>query len=209
MDTTNPFGIFSPLFGSEPAYLDLLHLRNIHAVSKVRDCCRASSNPIPDIGRLLDEANWRPHLVGATALAVLGYDRVAFDKFWSAFDAGSWVAPQLAVVAYLRDPDFPEKAKVRVLSRCPVDLSRVTPMDALERHVVSGPAGSIERSAKAANSLIYLLKLQGPSDWLATELTSPDLATWLSTDCDGGSSIAGAWLHSLTTALKTLAIETD
>jgi hypothetical protein len=207
MVTTKRFGIFSPLFGSEPAYLDLFHLKNIHAVSKVRDCCRASSNPFPDISRLLDEANWRPHLVGATALAVLGYDRVAFGKLWSAFDAGSWVAPQLAVVAYLRDPDFPDKAKVRVLSRCPVELSRVTPMDALERHVVSGPAGSIERSAKAANSLIYLLKLQGPSGWLTTELTSPDLATLLSADCDGGASIAEEWLNSLTTALKSLAIQ--
>jgi hypothetical protein len=40
-----------------------------------------------------------------------------------------------------------------------------------------GPAGDPERSAKAASTLIYLLTLGGPSEWLTSELDSPNLVT--------------------------------
>src|SRR5277367_3696802 len=102
--TQQPFGVFSPLLGSGPGYLNLLNLdplRSKLAVSRVIKCCHSSSDPFLDIARLLDEGNWRPHLVAAVALSVLGYDCAAFTKLWAAFDAGSWVTPQLAVVAYV------------------------------------------------------------------------------------------------------------
>lgn len=212
METTQQrFGVFSPIFDSEPGYLDLLNLDSPNsnlAVSRVMECGRLSSDSFLDIGRLLDEANWRPHLVAAVALSVLGYNRTAFAKLWSAFDAGSWVTPQLAAVAYLRDPDFLDKARVRVQARCPVDASRLTSRSPVERHVDFGPAGIPERSAKAISALIYLLSLFGTSDWLTTELASPDLATLLSRDRDSASSIAEFWLGSLKAILRSLAIKT-
>jgi len=210
--TRRRFGIFSPLFDAEPGYLDLLHLpspKSNLAVSRVIECGRLSSDPFLDIGRLFDEANWRPHLVGGVALCVLGYDRTAFAKLWSAFDTGSWVTPQLAVVAHLRDPDFSDQARVRVQARCPVNPSRLTLRSPLERHIDFGPAGAHERSAKAANALIYLLNLFGPQDWLTTDLASPDLTALLSRDRDNASAIAEAWLVSLKTVLRSLAIKTD
>jgi hypothetical protein len=204
-------GIFSPFFDSSPGYLDFLNLNSAeasHSVSRVIECCRLSSDPFQDIGRLLEESNWRFHLVAAVALSAIGYDRTAFNKLWSAIDAGSWVTPQLAVVAYLRDPDFIDRARVRVQSRCPVDTSRFTSMTPFERHVAAGPAGAPQRSAKAVNALIYLLSLfPGPLDWLTTELASPDLATLLSEDRDHASSIAEHWLASLKTILHALAIK--
>ncbi len=183
--TQQRFGVFSPLFDSEPGYLDLLHLhapKSNLTVSRVIECGRLSSDPFLDIGRLLDEANWRPHLVAAVALSVL--------------------------VAYLRDPDFSEQAKVRVRARCPVDASRLTPLSPLERHVAFGPAGAPERSAKAVCALIYLLRVFGQSDWLTTELASPDLSMLLSGDRDNTSSIAEDWLGSLKAILRSLTLKT-
>jgi hypothetical protein len=200
------FGVFSPLFDSEPGYLELLHLdgsKSNLAVSRVIECGRLSSDPFLDIGRMLDEANWRP-LVAAVALSVLGYNRVAFTKLWSAFDAGSWVTPQLAAVAYLRDPDFSDRARGRVQARCAVDASRLIQRSPVERHVDFGPAGVRERSAKATSALIYLLNLFGQLDWLTTELASPDLASLMSEDRDKASLVAEHWLGSLKTILKSL-----
>jgi len=209
--TEQCFGVFSSLFDPEPRYMDFLNLdprRSKLAVSRVVECCHSSSDPFLDIACLLDEENWRPHLVAAVALSVLGYNRVAFTKLWNAFDAGSWVTPQLAVVAYLRDPDFSEQAKVRVRARCPVDASRLTPLSPLERHVAFGPAGAPERSAKAVCALIYLLRVFGQSDWLTTELASPDLSMLLSGDRDNTSSIAEDWLGSLKAILRSLTLKT-
>src|SRR6266446_2089749 len=107
--TEQCFGVFSSLFDPEPRYMDFLNLdprQSKLAVSRVVECCHSSSDPFLDIACLLDEENWRPHLVAAVALSVLGYNRVAFTKLWNAFDAGSWVTPQLAVVAYLCDLDL-------------------------------------------------------------------------------------------------------
>jgi hypothetical protein len=210
MNTTQQrFGVFSLLFNSEPGYMDLLNPdphRGKLAVSRVIECCHSSSDPIPDINRLLDQENWRPHLVAAVALSAPSYNQVAFKKLWDAFDAGSWVTPQLAVVAYLRDPEFSGQARARVQTRCLVDVSRLSMHSPLERHLAFGPAGLLERSAKAAGALIYLLNLLGPSDWLTTELASPDLTALMAADRDHASVIAKTWLESLEAILKSLAI---
>ncbi len=209
--TEQCFGVFSSLFDPEPRYMDFLNLdprQSKLAVSRVVECCHSSSDPFLDIACLLDEENWRPHPVAAVALSVLGYNRAAFTKLWAAFDTGSWVTPQLAVVAYLRAPDFPGQARVRVQARCPVDASRLTRRGPVERHLAFGPAGATERSAKAASALIYLLNLFGPSDWLTSELASPDLKGLLSGDRDHASTIAEGWLESLKTILNSLAIKT-
>jgi hypothetical protein len=213
METTRqPYGVFSPLFNSQPGYLNFLHLdtrSSKPAVSRVIECCRSSSDPFLNIQCLLEEGNWRPNLVAAVALSVLGYNPAAFTKLWAAVDAGSWVTPQLVVVAYLRDPDFRGQARIRLEARCPVVTASSIPTDALERHIAFGPAAPTQRSAKAASALIYLLKLLGSSDWLTAELLSPDLTALLSQDRDRASLIAESWLKSLKTVLNSLDIKTD
>lgn len=206
------FGVFTALFDSTPGYLDLLHLDSPQSklvVSKIIECSRLSSDPFLEMAGMLDDANWRPHLVAAVGLSALGYDGTAFTRLWSAFDAGSWVTPQLAVAGYLRDPDFSEHARARVQARCPVHTDRLALSSPLEHHLALGPAGTPERSSKAASTLMYLLSLSGPSDWLIAQLAAPDLASLLSLGRDDGSFIAKAWLTSLKAILGSLAIKTD
>jgi len=213
------YGIFWPLFEplpepiSVPGYLTLLHLdaRGAKAaVSLILESSRKSTEAFQEIGRLLDKSDWRPHLVGAVALAALGYDENTLNKLWTAFDSGSWVAPQLAAAAYLRDPNFADNARARIKSRCAVNDSRAAAMSPLERHMAEGPAGPRHRSAKAAVSLISLLRLhhQQP-EWLTSELSLPDLVILLSEDIDQADRIAVAWLASLRTLFKSLAIKLD
>ncbi len=206
------FGVFSPVFESEPGYLDFLNLGSRVAkqtVSLVAECCRKSADPYPEIGRLLDENNWRFHIVAAVALSVLGFDGPTLTKLWGAFDAGSWVTPQLAVAAYLRDPGFSENARARIESRCPVNPLRLISMSPVERHVSAGPAGVTHRAAKAAACLIFLAGLNGQVEWLTSELSSPDLVALLSEDIDRADIIAQRWLAQLKGALTALAIKID
>jgi len=89
----------------------------------------------------------------------------------SAIDKGSWVTPQLAVAAFLRDPMFADHAQECLRSGCLIDASACAGLPALERHVSTGPAGTVERSAKTAASLVRLLEpLPHQPDWLTTEL---------------------------------------
>lgn len=206
------YGVFSPLFRSPPGYLPLLNLSSReanHAVFSVVECCRVTPDPYQEIGRLLGEPNWRPHIVAAVALSVLGYDERAFIKLWAAFDAGSWVTPQLAVAAYLRDPSFSDNARRRIESRCPVNPSRLISMTPLERHTSTGPAEVLHRSAKAAASLVRLLSLKEQAEWLTTELSSPDLTALLSEDIDQAAQITQEWLANLKAVLTALAFKID
>jgi hypothetical protein len=198
-------GVFSPVFSSG-GYLALLHLDSPDAksvVSSVVKCGQASRTPHRDIARLLDESNWRPHIVAAVAVAALRYDPQSMQQLWVAFDSGSWVAPQLAVAAYLRDPNFCELAKRRILTGCPLKSSRLTSLRPLQRHVAAGPSGARPRSAKAAASLIWLASRLAPTpDWLAAEQSSRDLVTLLAEDVDQSALIAEHWFEKLQAHLE-------
>jgi hypothetical protein len=210
-------GVFKPLFGPDNKYLYLLNLREYapkppvlspkyrHAVSLVVECCRKSENPYQEIGRLLDGLNWRPHLVAAVALSASSCDERAFVKLWAAFDSGSWVSPQLAVAAYLRDPNFCNRARARIESLCPVNASQLISTSPLERHVSAGPAGVVHRSAKAAASLVHLVSHR-ENEWLTSALSSAELAALLSEDRDYSAQIAQNWLDTLTAILADLNI---
>src|SRR5579862_6862945 len=101
------FGIFAPVLRRGTAYYALLNFCGtnvIETVVLVKECCSLVSNPYTDICLLLRQPNWRPHVVAAVALSVLPYDAETGRELWAAFDAGSWVAPQLGAAAFLRDP---------------------------------------------------------------------------------------------------------
>jgi hypothetical protein len=194
------FGVFSPVFKSGN-YLSLLHLGGPdvkQAVTLVLECCQRSSDQYEEIANLFDHLDWRPHLVGAVALTARPYNKQACSKLWEAFDAGSWVTPQLAVAAFLCDPTFSIQAGNRIRSRCPVNRSRLVEQPALDRHISSGPAGISQRSAKAASSLVRLAGLLASRpEWLDDELASPDLTDLLATDIDHSAEIAQHWLDNL------------
>ncbi len=199
------FGIFSPIFESGD-YLSLLNLDSneaVTAVFAVVKCCRSSKTPHHEIVGLLDDANWRRHIVAAVAVSALNYEPASMIKIWATFDSGSWVTPQLAVSAFLRDPNFSELAKARILARCPLESSRLDSMTPLERHIAAGPAGMLPRSAKAAAELLRLVELLQPHpEWLPTERSSPDLVALLADDVDRAALIGEEWLAKLKAILQ-------
>ena len=200
------FGVFAPLFKNNADYLALLHLEapeTKRVVERVVEQCRLSATSHEEVGKLFDQPNWRPHLVGAIAVAALPHDRESCDKLWWAFDRGSGVTPQLAVAAVLRDPGGVDLARARILSRCPVDESSVQVKTALERNVSAGPAAVSRRSAKAAASLVCLAgRLPVRPDWLDAEASKADLIELLDTDTDHSAEIADHWLVRLTELLN-------
>ena len=195
------FGIFSPLFEASADYLALLHLdapEAHRAVAKVVEQCHESSACHEDIGRLFNQPNWRPHLVGAVAISAIPFDLKSCSKLWEAFDGGSWVAPQLAVAAFIRDPTFVDQAGARIRSRCPMNESRNLGVTRIELHDAAGPARVTHRSAKAAASLVHLAGLLPfRPDWLDTELSKPDLIDLLAADIDHADKITQQWFARL------------
>jgi hypothetical protein len=172
---TAGFGVFSPLFEASADYLVLLHLDMPEAkrvVTKVVERCHLSSACHEEVGNLFDHSDWRPHLVGAVALSALPYVQESSGKLWEAIDRRSWVTPQLAVAAFIRDPAFADQAGARVRSR--------------------------SSCAKTAASLAYLAgRLSFRPDWLDTELLKADLIGLLAKDVDGSAEIAEHWLTRL------------
>jgi hypothetical protein len=195
------FGIFEPVFESPHGYLALLGLHSsdaIQAVELVRNCCRQAPNPSPDICKLLADANWRPHLVAAAAVIVSGYNSESIKNLWRRMDSGSWVIPQIGVALYLTDPDFLPQARTRLEARCPLDVSDLLAMSDVERHSAAGPAGKIQRSAKAAATLLYLLQLAAPAEsWIQEVRAAPDMQALLAEDFDAAHLIAEKWLEKI------------
>jgi hypothetical protein len=198
------YGIFEPAFKGT-RYLSLLHLASedsAEVVSLVVNLARSSPHPYEETNVLLEDRNWRPHLVGGVALCALSYDVGAFSKLWRAIDTGSWVTPQLVVVAFMRDPNFVREATSRLEKLCPVDPSPLLQMDPLERHSAAGPAGSRHRSAKAAASLFRLLqsKAAAPSTGLGG---NDELQKLIQDDFDNSGGIAEEWLERITSLLSS------
>lgn len=207
MVTAKSFGIFSAAVETV-GYSSLLHLTPPcaqEAVSAVVKCCQASDNPYREIVALLDQLNWRLQIVAAVALSALKYEDTSMTSLWAAFDLGSWVIPQLAVTAYLRDPDFLGHARVRIALRCPLDPSPLLSATPIERHIAAGPAGGRRRSAKAAASLVQLVSILRPTPyWFAKDRLSPDLIALLSEDVDRSAQIVENWLSRLKSLLKVV-----
>jgi len=201
------FGIFEPVFKSAHGYLALLHLSADdapEAVKLVMNCCRKIANPYPDICRLLADSNWRPHLVAAVAAIVCGHDSAATKWLWHRFDTGSWVTPQIGVALYLVDRDFEAQSRLRLEAGCPVDVSDLMLMAGVERHSAAGPAGNVERSAKAAATLLQLLRMSSPVPiWVERVSDSENLRTLLAQDIDASATITESWLHRIQKITRT------
>ncbi len=193
------FGRFEPIFENAHGYLALLHLGGADARQRVADvkaCCNADPDPLPDIRLLLAEANWRPHLVAAMAVWFSGYHSETVELLWRRVDRGSWVTPQICATLSVIDPDFPDNARSRLEAGCPLDTSELLAMTAMERHSAAGPAGSVHRSAKTANSLIHLVRMRAPTEkWIAELENSSDLQKLIAEDFDHADAIAEHWLN--------------
>jgi len=208
------FPTFSPIFERGTIYLGFLHFdsEDLHeAVAFIRDACINSKNLSGEIKALLAEDGWREHLLAATA--ILTQKNLPSDtnkELWRAFDKGSWVSPQLAVIAWLRDSDFETNARVRIRNGCPQDTTSIDRLPPLERHVVAGPSNKSERSAKGLSALVYLAGLsEKAKDWLTQELRRDEIAQLLDHDEDFGGKIAERWLANVRLKSKSLGLQID
>ena len=191
-----PFSVvFDPIGSNRTPYLSLLRLHRPGILDIVRIIRDTASKPdsTTNAVTMLRDANWRPHLVGAIATYYCTAG-AAVTQMWAALDAGSWVAPQLAGVLSLCDPNFVINAAQRLHSGCPLsgdpEYSIGSP---IERHSAQGPAGSHHRSSKSASSLLELL----PEDRAAEFSSNDHLQSLIADDNDGSGKIATSWLARL------------
>lgn len=199
-----PFGTFAPVFapnpGDVPRYLKLLNLGPGAA-----DVLRLLEQVIADSGEafdltvvsLLEQANWRPQLVGSAAMMIGRPSAASVAALWSALDRPCWTSPQLAAAASRVDPAFPEQARLRLERRCLLDTKAASKMSPIERHVSLGPASGYGHSAKLIAALTALLRqAAGGLPWLDELLAEPDVAQLLGEDVDDSGGIATSWLAS-------------
>lgn len=122
-------GAFASLFQKGeldvPAYLTLLNLgpgADV-AVARIETALTHETAPADRLA-LFEPINWRPHLVAGVAILVDVAHGVPVREedlraLWYAIDRGSWVSPQLLVVAFFGDPDFGSALRERGESKLP------------------------------------------------------------------------------------------
>lgn len=196
-----PQDIFDPLFEPSDLYLSLLHLGMPDAGDALQlagDCARSSPGAVEEIRLLLAENNWRPHLVGAAASLSLKDPTQVVPNLWQCLDRGSWVTPQIAVVLSLIDSKFEENSRTRLEALCPLDVSQLAAMHPLERHSAAGPAGRVERSAKAAKALCSLVRASAADlEWLDKLEASQAFREFIEQDIDAADLLARDWKERL------------
>jgi hypothetical protein len=111
---------FKPLFdeGSvlsyELLYLDLEEACR-EAIRRVRSAVEASPHLDDELVALLSTPmGWKLEIVGLVGLLMVGTRAGPLEALWDAFDANSWVTPQLAAGASMIDPEFRAKARLRI-----------------------------------------------------------------------------------------------
>jgi hypothetical protein len=92
--------------------------RLLHLDGKVLDDVGAAlhANWRDEAVLLLNERNWRGHVIACAAALIGGGGQAFEDAVWRAFDTGSWAAPQLVATAFLVDAQFEAHAEQRLLS---------------------------------------------------------------------------------------------
>lgn len=203
----NDFGVFDPIFESPHGYLVLLNLAtedSVAAVSAIRDCCSKPS-AVSDVRLLLEDSNWRPTLVACVSALFMEPTLEMTKRLWGRLDQGSWVAPQVAVVLFMIDPEFEAQARQRLEDHYPIDSTKLLAMTMPERHSAEGPAGGRARSAKAAAALSWLSSLKFPNAaWLQAVQSSAEHQALKSEDIDSTEAITEKWHHRIDEVLKRL-----
>jgi hypothetical protein len=207
----NPFGSFAPVFETGTLYLGFLHFDSDdlpEAMRLVRESCAKPSAP-DDLRQFAGKQGWREHLIlSVSVLANKALAQILTSHIWHAFDHGSWVSPQLAVTAWLRDANFNEESRRRIESLCRPDAQAIQRMPPIERHVIAGPGDNVERGAKGIAALIHLSRLcDKNSSWLPRALDRPDTIDLLKKDFDDGGEVARKWLASVKSRATLLGIE--
>lgn len=200
-------GSFIQLFDKEVLYLSLLKLRNAEkAILTVQKAIQESTNLEKEIKILLEDIDWRPHLVACTALLMI-HSTNFINDLWKTFDRGSWVNPQLAVVAYFYDNNFSQNAKERLDKRCLIQFELTEPISTLEFHIATGGSGSDQISRKSMASLMALCAtIPSLVSYISELSTSEDVKKMLEEDWDKAELLTQEWLREITLCFNKLGI---
>jgi len=189
MNELSDFGPFDDVCRSG-GYLSLLGMVSADAVAvvnRIAEIVRSTIDHPRYVSRLLQDRNWRGHLIALAA--VLVSDEAAADRssaLWVCFDRGSWVAPQLAVSLLCCDPSFAAEAQRRIVARCPIvdddDFFRGRTRDV---------------SAKNFASLLQAVAyVPSETDWAASERRARDAQELLKADADAAGTIVERWFDA-------------
>ena len=192
----------SPFQVDHREFYQLLELRGGDRPCLTFERLLTAAREVEDIGRWLEAMmsdGWRAELVGAVAIWARPEPR-HLELLWQAFDRGSWVAPQLAVVAWSCDPDFESQARRRLLLGCP--------LLAHPRYAQDSPEDRVDprRTAKNRAALMTLLVSdEAGRQWLQQRITLDQaVQLLLIDDADGVPSIVASWTRGWQHQLKAL-----
>ncbi|EJL34510.1 hypothetical protein PMI01_01567 [Caulobacter sp. AP07] len=185
------FGALAPLFDGTRylAFLNLSHQPE-DSVAALKAIVEAAALSLEaDITASLSPVHgWRSQVVGASAAIVAAApSEPTIQALWAALDEPSWASPQLAVAAFLLDPDFASRARRRIEALC-----RVDPVQWRHQHPDTTMRGGPD--AKQLAAMIALCRQHGGLAWLDDLVARPETQAVLAADRDGGGDIATAWL---------------
>jgi len=162
------FGVFNDFWNGYPNHLPFLNLDDVpnppeewnltKSIDRLDDIISENANAaiVAGIRLLLNNENWRPHLVAA--LATLKIDKNLQTEIktdlWNRLKSGSWVSPQILVILSIIDAEFKLKAKEIVEKGFTITYSE---MKKHEHHSARGPAGIGVDTNKVIASTKYLL----------------------------------------------------
>ncbi len=166
------FGIFKDFWNGYPNHLPLMGLHNDNnepsewnlnkSLERLDIICDGNDRQliIEGIHKLLDNEDWRPHLVAIMASFKLTpkEQNELIPELWIRLEKGSWISPQILSVLSIIDNEFELKANEILNNGFKVNYS---PMGMAEHHSARGPEGSEEASEKVISSINTLLANKG------------------------------------------------
>lgn len=165
------FGIFKEFWNGHPNHLPLMGLHNDNdepkewnlnkSLDRLDLICDENSKEliIEGIHKLLNNEDWRPHLVAILVSFKISTDEQQrlIPEFWKRLEKGSWISPQILSVLSIIDKEFESKGRQILNNGFKVDYS---PIKMTEHHSARGPEGSNGASEKVFSSINTLLENQ-------------------------------------------------
>jgi len=171
MNEKPDYGVFNDFWNGHPNHLPLMNLHidnnqptewNLNkSLERLDLICDNNEQEliVEGIHKLLNDENWRPHLVAIMASFKLtpSEQKKLIPELWARLEKGSWISPQILSVLSIIDGEFEFKANEILKNGFNVSFS---PMKMIEHHSARGPEGSKGASEKVLSSINSLLEHQ-------------------------------------------------
>ncbi|HEV7517362.1 MAG TPA: hypothetical protein VGR07_13760 [Thermoanaerobaculia bacterium] len=185
--------------GVRPAHLTLLDLAasaEVQAVLSRLAPLVVGDEGEPELIALLDNPNWRLHLIAAAGLLLRGPSPATLEALWSRIELGSWVVARLAATAFLLDDRFAERAKRWIEARYGPP--------APPRGGIGG-VWNVFAGQTAASLLALLRQLPGDESWIAEWEARPTVAAALAAGGEAGRT-ALDWRDAISAEIGRFAV---